>query len=157
MSDLPELPDEVVDELIDLDPAEFASSPTADPDKLTIRSLDPMREWLRDVRAGKTILAVHDIPDDVLDRNLENIIGDFRSQGVDIRDRRQLLTCALVWQTSMVALMHDLEHCGSRDPGDIAHVYVHMARPLLNMALAFELLILAEFGDEAALLPEGGD
>jgi hypothetical protein len=156
VNDLPELPDDVAAEVESLDPAEFNAPPAPDPDDLSIRSLDPLREWLRDVRAGKTVLAVFDIPDDVLDQNMENIIADFRSQGVNLRDRRELLMCALVWQTSMVSLLHELEHCGA-GPGDIIHLYVHIARPLLNMALAFELLILAEFGAEAALLPEGGE
>lgn len=151
--ELPELPDDVMDELIDLDPDQFAAPAKPDPANLTIRCLDPMRAWLRNVRAGKTILTVFDIPDDMLDQNLENIISDFRDQGVDIRDRRELLVAGLVWQTSLVALMHELEDCHDH-PANIAHMFIHMARPLLNMALAFELLILAEFGPEAALPEE---
>lgn len=156
MADLPPLPDDVVDELIDLDPEEFSRTPETDPDALTIRSVDVLRSWLRDLRRGEGLIKVTTLANDVIDQSVESLVADHRRFGIDLTDRRDLLVTVFAWQTAMVGLMQDLEGCDANGY-ELVHSYIHVVRPIVNIAISFELLILAAFGDEAALPTEGGD
>lgn len=151
-SDLPDLPDEVRAELDALTPDALAATPAANPDDLNPGSLVLIREWLHALMYSNiSVLRVITLANDMLDQSLASIVTDHRNIGIDLRDRRDLLVTYFGLQLNLIAVQRDWAECG-----DI-HSYIHFARPLSNLALAYELLLLDVFGAEAAFFPEGGE
>lgn len=151
-SDLPILPDEVRAELDALTPEAVAAPPACDPGDLTVDKLELIRDWLHALRHSNiSVLKVLPLSDEQLDQSITSIVSDHRSIGIDLRAKRDLLVTYFGLQLNLIMVQRDWAECG-----DI-HTYIHFARPLSNLALAYELLLLEVFGEEAAFFPEGGE
>jgi hypothetical protein len=150
MSDLPELSDEVRAQLDALTPESVAAPPPLA--KLTPKCLWMIREWLWALEhSDLSALQMTPVPDDEMDQSITAIVADHRAIGIDLRDRHDLLTTYHALQLSLVMIQQDWARCGD------VHTYMHFARPLSNIALAYELLLLEVFGEDAAFYPEGGE
>lgn len=151
-SDLPALPPEIRAELAALTPEAVARGPEFDTDDLTPEKLTLIREWLHAVQfSDVSVLRVIPLSPEQLDQSISAIVADHRSIGIDLRSRRDLLVTYFALQINLIMVQRDWAECG-----DI-HTYIHFARPLSNLALAYELLLLEVFGEEAAFFPEGGE
>jgi hypothetical protein len=148
-SDLPELPDEVAAELDALTPEGVTLAPACNPDDLTPEHLALIRQWLWLLsNSDQSLLVASALPDDVLDQSLTAIVSDHRAIGIDLTDRRDLMVTYHGLQLTLVSLQRDWEACGD------VHTYIHIARPISNLALAYELLLLDVCGEDAAFFPE---
>lgn len=148
MTDLPPLPDDV--DTSDLIPELFVERPVADAGNLTLDSVDMLRGWLQYLRSPESTLTVTMLGDDEIEQAVTALVDDYRRQGLDLWNRHDLLAALWNTQTCLLALLGNLQHCVA-GPMDVLHVYSHITAPLANLATTFELLVLAVFGEEAAL------
>jgi hypothetical protein len=153
--ELPELPEDIVDELIALDPTEFLNRPTTDEGALSCESLEIVRSWLAYIMAqdGRGPVRLLPLNDPDIDQAVESLAADYRKQGLDLWSERDLLSAYWTHQACVISLLGDLAECGGT-PGDVLHTYIHILRPMANLALTFELLLLAVLGEAAAFFPE---
>ena len=149
MTDLPPLPDDVDPDV--LDPALFLERPETDAGDLTLDSVSVIREWLQFLRSpDSTIINIAMLDDVEIEQAVAALVEDYRRQGLDLWDRHDLLSAMWTTQTCLVALLGNLQYCVA-GPLDVLHVYSHVTAPLANVATTFELLVLAVFGEEAAI------
>jgi hypothetical protein len=149
MTDLPPVPEDFDADA--LTPEAFLERPTADAGDLTLDSISVVRGWLNYLRTSPTSpIVIVPLENDEIDIAIASLAGDYRKQGVDLYDKRDLLSAYWTHQTCIVALLGDLAECGG-DPYDVMHSYIHISRAMANIALSFELLVLDVFGEEAAL------
>ena len=153
MNDLPELPAELAAAFEDLDPAAVAEGPAFDADNLTPGKLFLIRDWLHMLmHDDESFLSVVPLSEDQLDRAVSATASDFRRMGINLRDRRDLLITYFGLQCDLIMIQRDWSEC--HDP----HTYIHFARPLANLALTYELLLLEVFGEDAPYYAyEGGE
>lgn len=155
---LPDLPEgETADHL---DPDMFYVRPSADPSNLTLESIRPMREWIDTLttppseREGEAAASAFffDLSEDVsmVEQSVETLVDDYRRQGIDLWNRRELLSAAWTLQAAIIGCMAGLDGCPA-PVNERLHSYTHFAMPLSNLAIGMELLIFAVFGEEAAL------
>lgn len=160
---LPDLPEgETADHL---DPDMFYVRPAVNRENLTLESVRPMREWIDTLttppgeRSGDAASSAFyfDLSEDVsmVEQSVETLVDDYRRQGIDLYDRRDLLSAAWTLQAAIIGCMAGLDTCPA-PLNDRLHSYTHFAMPMSNLAIGMELLILAVFGEEASLL-EGGE
>lgn len=155
---LPDLPEGETAE--HLDPDMFYVRPSANPEDLTLESIRPMREWIDTLttppeqRNGEAASSAFyfDLSEDqsMIEQSVETLVDDYRRQGLDLWDRRDLLSAAWTLQAAIIGCMAGLDSCPA-PIHDRMHAYTHFAMPLSNLALGMELLILAVFAEEAAL------
>jgi hypothetical protein len=148
VTDLPPLPADFDPEA--LVPEAFLERPPADAGDLTLDSVTVIREWLAYLREEGGVITIHMLDDDEIEQAVSALVDDYRRQGIDLWDRRDLLSTVWTTQTCLVALLGNLAGCVA-GPLDVLHVYSHVTAPLANVATTLELLILAVFGEEAAL------
>lgn len=147
--DLPVLPDDLAAELEGLTPEAITAPRPCNPDDLTPDHLELIRDWLWQLQhSDMTILRATLLADDQLDQSIAAIVSDHRDIGIDLRDRHTLLTVYFSLQLNLIQIQRDWMTCGD------VHTYIHFARPISNLAYAYELLLLDVFGEDAPYFPE---
>jgi hypothetical protein len=95
VTDLPPLPADFDPEA--LVPEAFLERPPADAGDLTLDSVTVLREWLAYLREEGGVITIHMLDDDEIEQAVSALVDDYRRQGIDLWDRRDLLST--VWTT----------------------------------------------------------
>lgn len=148
MTDLPPVPDDFDTDA--LDPVFFLERPDANPGDLTLDSVSMLREWLQYLTSEDSYVRVELLDDAEIEQAVTALVDDYRHQGLDLWSRHDLLSAMWTMQMCLLALLGNLQGCVA-GPLDVLHVYSHVTAPLANVATTLELLVLAVFGEEAAI------